>query len=164
MLEKTLESPLDCKKIQPVHPKGNHSWLFIGRTDTEAETPILRLPDEKNWLIGKDLDTRSNWRQEEKGTTAWDGWMASPTRWTWVWVSSGSWWWTGKPGVLQSNGSQRIEHNWVTELNWTELNPCNQIDYILCSQRWRSSIQSPKTRPGADCGSADKELPAMRET
>ena len=68
-LEKTLESPLDCKKIQPVHPKGNQSWIFIGRTDAEAETPILWSPDEKNWLIWKDPDAGKDWRREEKGTT-----------------------------------------------------------------------------------------------
>ena len=69
VLEKTLESPLDCKEIQPVHPKGNQSWIFIERTDAEAETPILWPPDAKNWLIGKDPDARKNWRQEKKGTT-----------------------------------------------------------------------------------------------
>ena len=68
-LEKTLESPLDCKKIQPVNPKGNHSWMFIGRTDAEAETPILWPPDAKNWLIWKDSVPGKNWRQEEKGMT-----------------------------------------------------------------------------------------------
>ena len=68
MLEKTLESPLDCKEIQPVHPKGDQSWIFIGRTDPEAETPILWPPDVKNWLIGKDPDAGKDWRQE-KGTT-----------------------------------------------------------------------------------------------
>ena len=69
VLEKTLESPLDCKEIQPVHLKGNQSWLFIGRTDAEAETPILWPPDAKNSLIGKDPDAGNNWRHEEKGTT-----------------------------------------------------------------------------------------------
>ena len=68
MLEKTLESPLDCKKIKPVHPKGNQSWIFFGRIDTEAEAPILWLPDAKHWLIGKDHDAGDDWRQE-KGTT-----------------------------------------------------------------------------------------------
>ena len=67
VLEKTLESPLDCKEIQPVHPKGNQSWIFIRRTDVEAETPILWPPDVKNWLIGKDPDAGKKWRQEEKG-------------------------------------------------------------------------------------------------
>ena len=69
VLEKTLESPLDCREIQPVHPKGNQSWVFIGRTDAEAETPILWPPDAKNQLIGKDPDAGKDWRQEEKGTT-----------------------------------------------------------------------------------------------
>ena len=69
MLEKTLESPLDCKEIQPVYPKGNQSWIFIGRTDAEGETPILCPPDVKNWLIWKDPDAGKDWRQEEKGTT-----------------------------------------------------------------------------------------------
>ena len=69
VLEKTLESPLDCKEIQPVNPKRNQSWIFIGRTDAEAETPILWPPDLKNWLIGKDPDAGKNWRQEQKGVT-----------------------------------------------------------------------------------------------
>ena len=69
VLKKTLESPLDCKEIQPVHPKGNQSWIFIGRTDVEAETPILWLPDVKSWLIWKDPDAGKDWGQEEKGTT-----------------------------------------------------------------------------------------------
>ena len=69
VLEKTLESPLDCREIQPVHPKGDQSWVFIGRTDTEAETPILWSPHEKSGLIGKDTDAGRDWGQEEKGTT-----------------------------------------------------------------------------------------------
>ena len=69
VLEKTLESPLDCKEIQPVHPKGDQSWVFIGRTDAEAETPILWPPHVKSWLIGKDSDAGRDWGQEEKGTT-----------------------------------------------------------------------------------------------
>ena len=69
VLEKTLESLLDCKEIQPVHPKGDKSWVFIGKTDAEAETPILWPPGMKNWLIGKDLDAGKDWRQEEKGMT-----------------------------------------------------------------------------------------------
>ena len=121
VLEKTLESPLDCKQIQPVHPKGNQSWVFIGRTDAEAETPILWPPDAKNRLIWKDPDAGKDRRPEEKGTTEYDGWMASPAWRIWVWVSSGSLWWTGKPGMLQSMGSQTVGHDWVTELNWTEL-------------------------------------------
>ena len=109
VLEKTLESPLDCKEIKPVNSKGNQSWIFIARNDAEAEAPILWPPVAKNWLIGKDPDAGKDWRQENKGITGWDGWMASPTPWTWVWAS---WWWTGRPGVLQSMGSQRVRHNW----------------------------------------------------
>ena len=115
VLEKTLESPLDCKEIQPVHPKGNQSWIFIGRTDVEAETPIVWPPDVKNWLIGKDPDAEKDWRWEERDDRGWDGWMASLTQWTWVWVNSGIWRWTGRSGMLQSMGSRRVGHNWVTE-------------------------------------------------
>ena len=119
VLERILESPLDCKEIQPVHPKGNQSWISIWRTDAEAETPILLPPDEKNWFIGKDPAAGKDWRQEEKGTME-DEMVKSLTWWTGVWVSSVSWWWTGKPGVLQSMGSQRVRHDWATELNWKD--------------------------------------------
>ena len=118
VLEKTLESPLNCKEIQTVHPEGDKSWVFIGRTNVEAETPILWPPDAKSWLIWKDPDAGKDWGQKEKGTTGWDSRMASLTQWTWVWVDSGSWWWTGRPGVLQFMGLQRVRHDW---LNWTEL-------------------------------------------
>ena len=117
VLEKTLESCLDCKEIQPVHPKGDQSWVFIGRTDAKAETPILWWPDVKSWLIWKDPDAGKDWRQE-KGMT--DGWMASLTQWTWVWVNSRRWWWTGRPGVLQFMGLQRVGHDWATELKIRE--------------------------------------------
>ena len=95
----------------------NQSWIFIVRTDAQAETPILWPPDAKNWLLGKDPDAGKDWRQEEKGMTE-DEMVASLTGSTWVWASSGSWWWTGKPGMVQSMGSQRVGHDWVTELNW----------------------------------------------
>ena len=119
VLEKTLESPLDCKEIKPVHPKGNQSWIFIGRTDAEAETIILWPPDVMSQRFGKDPDAGKDWRQEESRVDRrWDGWMASPTRWMWVWVDSGSWWWIGRPGVLQFMGLQRVGHAWATDLNW----------------------------------------------
>ena len=118
VLEKTLKSPLDCKEIQAVHPKGDQSWIFIGRTDAEAETPILWSPDVKNWLTGKDPDAGKDWRQEEKEMTKDEvGWMVSPTQLTWVLVISGRWRWTGKPGVPQSMWLQRVRHDWATELN-----------------------------------------------
>ena len=124
LLEKTLQSASDCKETQLVHPKGNPSWIFTGRTDVEAETPTLWPLDANNWLIRKDPDPGKDWRQEEKGMTGdsrrGHGWMASPTQWTQVSVNSGSWRWIGRPGVLQSMGSQRVGHDWVTELNSTE--------------------------------------------
>ena len=119
VLEKTLESPLDCKEIQPVHPKGDRSWVFIGRTDVEAATPILWPPAFEELTH---LKRPWCWERLKAGREAddrgWDGWMASLTQWTWIWVNSWSWWWTGRPGMLQSMGSQRVGHNWATELNW----------------------------------------------
>ena len=116
--EKTLESPLNCKEIQPVHPKGNQSLIFIGRIDVEAETNTLTTWWEEltRW--------KRSWCWErlkaggKGGNRGWDGWMTSPTQRTWVWVDSKSWWWTGRPGVLWFMGSQRVRHNWATELNW----------------------------------------------
>ena len=98
VLEKTLESPLDCKEIQPVHPKGNQSWILIGRTDVNGETPILWPPDLMNWLTWKDPECCERLKVGGEGDDRdLDGWMASLTQWTWVWVSSGIWWWTGSP-------------------------------------------------------------------
>ena len=108
------ESPLDCKEIKPVYPKGNKSWIFIGRTDAEAETPILWSSDAKNWLTGKDSDTGKDWKQEEKGMTE-DEMVGLHLR---LDGHEGSWWWTGKHGMLQFLRSQRVRHNWGTELNW----------------------------------------------
>ena len=115
VLEKTLASPLDCKEIQPVHPKGDQSWVFIGRTDVEANTLATWCEElthlKRPWCWER---LTAGGEGDDKG---WDGWMASLTQWTWVWVSSGSWWWTGKPGVLQSMGLQRVRQDWATELN-----------------------------------------------
>ena len=118
VLEKTLESPLDSKGIQPVTPKGNKSWIFIGRTDAEAEVPILWPPDTKNWLVRKNTDTMKDWRQEEKGTTE-DEMVGVHHRLNGHEFEQ-------PPGVgdgqksLASMGSQRVRHDWMTELNWTE--------------------------------------------
>ena len=118
VLEKTLESPLDCKEIQPVNPKGNQSWIFTGGTDAD-ETPILWPPDVKNWVIGKDPDAGKDWRQEEKGTTEDEmvGWHHHDL----IDISLSklqSWWWTGSlawcsPGGLKESDSTE----W---LNWTK--------------------------------------------
>ena len=124
VLEKTLESPLDCKEIQPVNPEGNQSW--------------------KDWCWSWNSNTLVTWCEElthwkrpwswerlkaggEGDDRGWDGWMASPTQWTWVFVSSRSWWWTGKPDILQSMGSQRVGHEWATELSWGRTNFQTQV-------------------------------------
>ena len=94
VLEKTLKSPLDCKEIQPVHPQGDQFWVFIGRTDSEAEVPILGPPDVKSRLTRKDPCWERLKSGGEENDRGWDGWMASLTQWAWVWVDSASWWWT----------------------------------------------------------------------
>ena len=122
VLDKTLEIPLDCKKIQPVHPKGNQSWIFIGRTDAEAETETLILwpPHAKNWLIGKDPDAGKDWMWEEKGMNrGWDCWMASLTRWTWVWETPGVG--DGQGGLAHGSPWGCKDSDMTEQLNWTEL-------------------------------------------
>ena len=114
VLEKTLESPLDWKEIQPVHPKGNHPWIFIRRTDAEAETPVLWPPGAKSLLVRKDPDAGKDWRQEEEGKTEDEmaGWHHQLN----VMSLSKLRKLLRKPGLLQSMGSQRAGHNWITEL------------------------------------------------
>ena len=120
VLEKTLESPFDCKEIQLVHPKENQSWIFIGRTGVEAETLILWLPDTKSWLIWKDPDAGEDWRQEKKGRQRMKLLDGIPDSMDMSLNKLKSWWCTGKPGMLQSMGSQSQTglSDW-TELNWT---------------------------------------------
>ena len=119
MLEKTLESPLNCKEIKPVNPKGNQPWIFTGRNEAEccwswsSNTLATWYKELTNW--------KRSWcwerlrAGEEEDDRGWDYWMASPTRWTWVWANSGRWWRTGKPGVLQFIELQRVRHNLATE-------------------------------------------------
>ena len=138
VLEKTLESPLDCKEIQPVNPKGNQSWIFTGRTDAKAETPILWPINAKNWLIRKDPDAGKDWRQEEKRVTE-DDMVA------WHHRLNGDEF-EQAPGVGEGQGSLaycspwgcRVGHNWVTELNWTPLEtalpPQGEKRDYLCHQ------------------------------
>ena len=119
-----LRVPLDCKDIQLVHPEGNQSWVFIGRSDV----------DWKIWCWSWSSNTLATWFEElthlktpwcwerlkvggEGDNRGWDGWMASLPQWRWVWVNSGSWWWTGRPGVLWPRVSRRVRHDWATELN-----------------------------------------------
>ena len=114
-----LLSPFDSKEIQPVHPKRNQSWIFIRRTDAELKLQyfghLMRRTDslEKTLMLGKIEGGR------RRGNKGWDGWMASPTQWTWVLVSSGSWWWTGRPGV-HGVAKSRIQLSDWTELNWSD--------------------------------------------
>ena len=121
VLEKTLESPLDCKEIQPVHSEGDQPWDFIGGNDAKAETPVLWPPHVKSWLIGKDSDAGRDWGQEEKGTTedemaGWPHWLhGHESEWT-PGVGEGQ----GGLACSDSWGSQRVGHDWATELNWTE--------------------------------------------
>ena len=116
MLEKTLESPLDSNEIKPVNPKGNQPWIFIGRTDAEADIPILWPPDAKSWLFGKDPDVGKDWGQEIKSSDrGWDGWMASLTQWTWVWANSRKIVKDREVWHAIVHGVTRERHNWVTE-------------------------------------------------
>ena len=121
VLEKTLESPLDCKEIQPIHPKGDQSWVFIGRNDAEAETPILWPPHAKSWLIRKDSDAGRDWGQEEKGTTGDE--MAGRHHW----LDGHEFEWTlgvgdGQGGLACCSSWGRKELDMTEWLNWTELN------------------------------------------
>ena len=120
VLKKTLESPLDCKEIKHVNPKGNQSWIFFGRTDAEAKVPVLWSPDEKSQLIGKDPDAGKDWRQEEKGTTedkmvGWHHWLNGHEFEQILGDGEGQ----ESLALLQSRGSQRIRHDWATEQHST---------------------------------------------
>ena len=122
VLEKTLESPLDCKEIQPVNPKRKSvlnihwkDWHWSWNSNTSATWCKELTHWKRPWCWDR---LKAGGEGDNRG---WDGWMASPTRWTWVWVSSRSWWWTGKPGVLQSMGLQRVGHDWAAERNWITL-------------------------------------------
>ena len=120
MLEKTLESPLDCKEIQPVHPKGDQSWVFIGRSDAKAETPILWAPHAKSWLIGKDLNAERDWGQEEKGTTEDEmaGWHLQLDGHEFVWTLGAG---DGQGSLACCDSWGRIKSDMTERLNWTEL-------------------------------------------
>ena len=151
VLEKILESPLGCTETKPVNPKGNQSWIFIERTDAEAETPILWPPDAKNQL------TRRPWFWErlkaggEGDDRGWDGWMASLTWWARVWASSRSWWWTGKPGVLHAVHGVTKSQTWLSD--WSELNQgwFGNLSYPL--EWWVNNINLLMYFIVTECGS-----------
>ena len=146
VLEKTLESPLDCKEIQPVHPKGDQSWVSIGRTDVEAETPILWPPNVESWLIWKDPDAGKDWGQEEKGMTEDDmvGWHHQHNGHGFGQI----------PGVGDGqerlacccSWGRRVGHDWVTELNWV-CKDCLAINVIVQSPSHVWLLTTPWT-PG----------------
>ena len=136
-----LESPSDCKEIQPVHPKGDQSWVFIGRTDAEAEYfGHLMLTHLKRPWCGERL--RAGGEGNDRG---WDGWVVSLTQWTWVWVDSRSWCWTGGPGVLRFTRSQRVRHDWTDWTDWGRL-PCLRViiqyleHWLVLSSRYLSRL------------------------
>jgi len=144
VLEKTLESPLDCKEIQPVHSEGDQLWDFFGRNDAKAETPVLWPPHVKSWLIGKDSDARRDWGQEEKGMTedekaGWHHWFDGPEfEWTRELVMDREAWRAAIHGVTKS---------WTWLSDWTELN-------------W-TSLSSRSSNVGFPDGSVVKNLPAI---
>ena len=122
VLEKTLESPLDCKEIQPVQPKGDQSWLEELMLKLKLRSLATWCEELTHW---KKPWCWERWKAGGEGDDrGWDGWMAPLTQWTWVWVNSWefmSWWWTERPGMLRFMGSQRVRHDWATELNWTDI-------------------------------------------
>ena len=157
VLEKTPESPLDCREIQPVHSEGNQPWDFFGRNDAKAETPVLWPLHAKSWLIGKDSDAGRDWGQEEKRTTedevaGWHHWLnGRESEWT--------------PGIGDGQGGlaccdswgRRVGHDWATELNWTEdINTCSSLLKKIFTRgndtwkKWRMKKVSKKQRNHPD--------------
>ena len=143
VLEKTLESPLDCKEIQPVHPKGDQTWVFFGRNDAKAETPVLWPPHAKSWLIGKDSDAGRDWGQEEEATEDETvGWHHRLDGHEFEWTPGVG---DGQGGLACCNSwGHRVGHDWATELNWTE----NNQDYIVLSWRLKNRrvVHNKETR------------------
>ena len=143
VLEQTLKSCLDCKEVKPVNPKGNQPWIFMEELMLKLKLQyfghLMWRADsfEKTLMLGK-IEGRG-----EGDTRGWDGWMASPTQWTWVWVNSRSWWWTGRPGVLQSTGSLRVRHYWATKLNWRKKKfKSNNSMLLFLKQEWIGEFEA----------------------
>ena len=140
MLEKTLESPLDCKEIQLVHSKGDQSWVFFGRTDAKAETPVLWPPHVKSWLIGKDSESGRDWGQEEKGTTedemaGWHHWLDGRES---EWSPGGG---DGQGDLAFCNSWGRKESDTTEQLNWTELKDNLNQNIPLIIPEWLRESQ-----------------------
>ena len=146
VLEKTLESPLDCKEIQPVHSEGDQPWDYFGGNDAKAETPVLWPPHVKSWLIGKDSDAGRDWRQEEKGTTEFEmaGWHH--------WLDGCESWWTPGVGDAQGGlaccdswGHKESDNDWVTDLIWSEHDPAhqNKTSFPHSQSLWSGSFHKP---------------------
>ena len=135
VLEKTLESPSDYREIQPVHPKGDQSWLFTGRTDAEAETLVLWPPHAKSWFTGKDPDTGKDWGQEEKGTTEDEmaGWHHRLSGHEFEWTPGVG---DGQGGLACCDSWGRKESDMTERLNWTDLNHSNDVAYPLNCTYW----------------------------
>ena len=115
--EKTPESPLDRKEVKPVNLKGDQPWIFARRTDAKAEAPVFWPSDANRQHIGKVLDAGRDWGQKEKRASEDEGWTALLIEWTWIWANSGRWWGTGRPGLLQSMGLQRVMTGWLNNNN-----------------------------------------------
>ena len=151
--EKTLESPLNCKEIQLVHSEGsalgflwkewcsswNSSTLATSCKELTLATSCEKLTHWKRLWCWEGLGAGG--RGDDRG---WDGWMASLTRWTWIWANSGRWWWTGRPGVLQFTGSQRVGHDWATELNWIDVQAIFSCTHFNGSYFSVNSFLSPR--------------------
>ena len=141
VLEKTLQSPLECKEIQPVHPKGDQSWVFIGRTDVGAQTPVLLPPDVKSWLIWKDRNAGKDWGQEEKGTTEDEdvGWHHRLNGYGFGWTPGVG----GQRGLVCCGSRGHKESDMTEQLNWTELKllplPHNRKHSIQGLLKWPSN-------------------------
>ena len=158
VLEETLESLLDCKEIQPVHPKGYWSWIFIGRTDAEAETPVLWPPGVKNWLIGKDPYARKDWRQEEKGMTEDEmvGWHHRLNGHGFGWTPGAG---DGQGGLACCSPRGHKESDTTEWLNWTSLTKPS----VTLSQDFASSIQPQGTILAAGLGRQDSFVPGSSQ-
>ena len=150
VLEKTPESPLDCKEIQPVHSEGNQPWVFFGGTDAKAEAPVVWPPHVKSWLIGKDSDAGGVGGTGDRRRRGWQRmrWLDGINQWTWVWVNSRNWWWQGSLAccdswVCKESDTERLSWN---ELNWTEPGLWFTMSYCLVTSSWNSNLIYSKLR------------------